>query len=132
MLWEQHWYNLEAWEIPALLQQKHHLYIQQCQQTILFGICPQSLVLFVVLHVTLQPKAAYSRNRIHCSPYSCATVTIIGITMTELLELVSVSIVIVLQSVGVVISQRESHWLTPPNLSTHHISMNIFFPFLRI
>lgn len=52
LLWKQHWYTLEAWEIPALLQHERHLDIQQCQQTIYFGICPNSLVLFVVLHVT--------------------------------------------------------------------------------
>lgn len=67
LLWKQHWYSLKAWEIPALPQQKHHLYIQQRQQTIYFGICPQSLVPFDVLHVTLQPKAACKRNRTHCS-----------------------------------------------------------------
>lgn len=67
LLWKQHWYTLEAWEIPALLQHERHLDIQQCQQTIYFGICPNSLVLFVVLHVTLQPQAACKRNTIPCS-----------------------------------------------------------------
>lgn len=39
--------------------------------------------------------------------------------MTELLQVMSVFIVIVLQRVGVVFSQRERHFLTPPKFSTH-------------
>lgn len=55
----------------------------------------------------------------------CDTATIIGVTMTELLQIMSVFIVVLLQRVGVVFSRRERHFLTLPNFSAR---INDYFP----
>lgn len=57
----------------------------------------------------------------------CDTVTIIGVTMTELVQIMSVFNVIFLQRVGVVFSRRERHFLTLPNFSAH--INDYFLPF---
>lgn len=55
----------------------------------------------------------------------CDTVTIIGVTVTEWLQIMSVFIVILLQCIGVVFSRRERHFLTLPNFSA---GINDCFP----